>query len=159
MASAAGRARAPADRGASPWRPRPAPHAGRGASPHRRWGRESAGRRGQSARGGPDDGGEDGRDGDLLPVDLTSVHVLEGLLCLLGGLELHIGVALRQVWVHPVHGHLNVLDFPVGGKDLLDVLLDNVPGQSAQRQFGGFWSGAPPSPLSLVFLCRFRLGA
>lgn len=159
VSSAAGRSRAAADRGAAPRRPRPAPHSGRGAPPHGRWRGQSSRRGGQSSRGCPDDGGEDGGHCDLLPVDLTSVHVLEGLLGLLGRLKLHVGVALGQVWLHPVHGHLDVFDLAVGGEDLLDVLLDDVPGESAQRQFGGFGSGAPPAPLPLVFLCRFRLGA
>lgn len=59
--------------------------------------------------------------------------------------------------MHPVHGHLNMLDLAVCREDLLDVLLDHVSGQPAQRELGGFGSGAPSSPFPFIFLCRFRL--
>lgn len=39
-------------------------------------------------------------------------------------------------------------------KNCLD--LDDVPGQSAQIHFGGFWRGASAPSLPLVFLCWFR---
>lgn len=58
-----------------------------------------------------------------MPHRRTSIHVFERLLCLLWGLKLHVGVALGQVRVDAIHGHVNHLDLPVGGEDLLDVFL------------------------------------
>lgn len=69
------------------------------------------------------------RRSDFLSVNLTSVHVFEGLLGLLRSLKLHISVAPGQVWVKPVHRHVNHFDFPISGKDLLDVFLGDIPGQ------------------------------
>lgn len=69
------------------------------------------------------------RRSDFLPINLTSVHVFEGLLGLLRSLKLHVSVAPGQVWVQPVHWHFHHFDFPIGGKDLLDVVLGDIPGQ------------------------------
>lgn len=63
------------------------------------------------------------------PRPLTSVHVLQGLLRLLGRLELHVGVALGQVRVDAVHGHVNHLDLAIDGEDLLDVFLQKARGR------------------------------
>lgn len=57
--------------------------------------------------------------------------MFQGLLGLLWSLELHIGVAPGQVWVEPLHWHVNHLDLAVGGKDLLDVVLGHISGQSS----------------------------
>lgn len=75
------------------------------------------------------------------------------LLCLLGGLKLHISVALGQVRVDAVHGHVNHLDLAIGGEDLLDVFLDDISGQPAQVDLGGFWGGTPPSSVPVILLC------
>lgn len=56
----------------------------------------------------------------------TSIHVLEGLLGLLGGLKLDIGGAPGQVWVESVHWHFDRFDFSVCGEDLLDVILSKL---------------------------------
>lgn len=105
-AGAAARRRAP-PRGA-----RSSPHARRTATPHG-W------RRRHPARGRKSPGGrtnalrQHSRRSDFLPVDLTSVHVLEGLLGLLRGLKLHIGRAPGQVWVESIHWHFYRFDFPI----------------------------------------------
>lgn len=57
------------------------------------------------------------------PRPLTSVHVFQGLLRLLGRLKLHVGVAFGQVRVDAVRGHVNHLDLAIDGEDLLDVFL------------------------------------
>lgn len=57
------------------------------------------------------------------PDAFTSVHVFQGLLCLLGCLKLNVGVAFGQVRVDAVHGHVDHLDLAVDGEDLLDVVL------------------------------------
>lgn len=53
----------------------------------------------------------------------TSIHVFESLLGFLGGLELDVRVALGQMRVNAVHGHVDHLDLAIGGEDLLDVFL------------------------------------
>lgn len=53
----------------------------------------------------------------------TSVHVFQGLLCLLRCLKLNVGVAFGQVRVDTVHGHVDHLDLAVDREDLLDVVL------------------------------------
>ena len=60
----------------------------------------------------------------LPEYSLTAVHVFQRLLRLLGCLKLNVGVALRQVRVNTVQGHVNHLDLAVVGKDLLDVFLE-----------------------------------
>ena len=55
---------------------------------------------------------------------LTSVHVLQRLLSLVWILKLHIGVAFRQMGVHPFYRHVNHFNFPIGGEYLHDVILD-----------------------------------
>lgn len=57
----------------------------------------------------------------ILP--LTSIHVFESLLGLLGRLILHVGVALRKVGVDAVHWHVNHFDLAISREDLLDVFL------------------------------------
>lgn len=57
--------------------------------------------------------------------------MLQGFLSFLGGLILHIGIAFGQVGMHAVHRHVDHLNLAVGGEDLLDVLLDNIPCESA----------------------------
>ena len=47
---------------------------------------------------------------------LTSVHVLQRLLSLVWILKLHIGVAFRQMGVHPFYRHVNHFNFPIGGE-------------------------------------------
>jgi len=142
----------------SPRGPGPSPHARRCAAPH-------GGRRGHPARGGGSardgtrPGGQHGIGCDLLSVNLTSIHVFEGLLRLLWRLKLHVGVAPGQVGLEPVHRHVNHLDLPVGGEDFLDVLLDDVPGQSPQVDLGGFRTGASATPLPLILLHGLGLGA
>lgn len=152
MTAAAGRSRSATYWRAPPWRPRPSPHSGWSASPHRRWRRHPAGR-GQPAGGRAHRGSQHGGDCDLLTVDLTSVHVFQRLLRLLGCLELHVGVAFGQVWVDAVHGQVDHLDLAVSGEDLLDVFLDNVSGQPAQVDLGGFGRGAPAPSVSVILLC------
>lgn len=49
--------------------------------------------------------------------------MLEGLLRLLWCLVLHVAVALGQVGVEPIHGHVNHFDFAIGGEDLLNMFL------------------------------------
>lgn len=68
------------------------------------------------------------RRGDFLSINLTSIHVLEGLLGLLRGLKLHISGAPGQVWVESVHWHFHQFDFPICGKYLLNVFLGDIPG-------------------------------
>lgn len=75
------------------------------------------------------------------------------LLCLLRGLKLYISVALGQVRVDAVHGHVDHLDLAIGGEDLLDVFLDDISGQPAQVDLGGFRSGTPPSSVPVILLC------
>lgn len=151
--TAAARGPGPASyRGASPWRPRPSPHPGWGASPHRGWGGHPAGR-GQPAGRRAHRGSQHGRDCDLLTVNLTPVHVFQGLLRLLGRLKLHVGVAFGQVRVDAVHGHFNHLDLAIGGENLLDVLLDDVSCQPAQVDLSGLGCGAPTSSVSVILLC------
>lgn len=70
-----------------------------------------------------------GRRTDFLSIDLTSIHVFEGLLSVIRSLKLHISVAPGQVWVDPVHWHIDHFDFSISGKDLLDVVLGDIPGQ------------------------------
>lgn len=152
MTAAAGRSRPATYWRASPWRARPSPHSRGSASPHRWWRRHPAGR-GQPAGGRAHCGSQHSCDCDLLTVDLTSVHVFQGLLCLLRCLKLHVGVAFGQVRVDAVHGHVNHLDLAIGGEDLLDVFLDNISGQSAQVDLGGFGCGAPTSSVPVILLC------
>lgn len=149
---AAGGPRPAPNRRASPWRPGPSPHSRRSAAPH--WGRRRhpAGR-GQPARWGAHRGSQHGCDGDLLTVDLTSVHVFQGLLCLVGRLVLHVRITFRQVRVDAVHGHVNHLDLAIGGENLLDVILDDVSCQPAQVDLGGFGCGASTSSIPVVLLC------
>lgn len=52
-----------------------------------------------------------------------------------------------------VQGHVYHLDLAVAGEDLLDVLLDDVSGQTAQVDLGGFRGGAPASSIPVIFLC------
>ena len=49
--------------------------------------------------------------------------MFEGLLGLVGGLKLHVGVASGQVGVELAPWHVNNLDLPVDGEDLMDVIL------------------------------------
>lgn len=72
---------------------------------------------------------QDSRCRDLLSINLTSVHVFEGLLGLIRSLKLHISVAPGQMWVDPVHRQVDHFDFSISGKDLLDVVLGDIPGQ------------------------------
>lgn len=51
-----------------------------------------------------------------------------------------------------VHGHVDHLDLAISGEDLLDVLLDNISGQPAQVDLGGFGCGAPTAPVSVILL-------
>jgi len=83
--------------------------------------------------------------------------VFEGLLGLVSSLELHVAVALGEVGVEAVHGHVNHLDLPVGGEDLLDVLLDDVLGEAAQVDLSGPGAGTPTATV-LVILLQIRLG-
>lgn len=53
----------------------------------------------------------------------TSVHVFEGFLGLLWGLVLHVGVAARLIGVQAVRRHVHQLYLPIGGENLLDVIL------------------------------------
>lgn len=155
MASADGGARAgpAANRRPSPGRPGPSPHAGWCASPHGRWrGHPARGR--EPAGGGADCGGQHGSGCDLLSVNLTSVHVFEGFLCLIGRLKLHVGIALGKMGVEAVHGQVNHLDLPVGGEDLLNVLPDDVPGQPSQVDLGRFRGRAPATPVFIILLHR-----
>lgn len=149
---AARRTRPATNRRASPWRPRPPPHARRSASPHwRRWG-HPAGRR-QPAGGRTHCGSQNSCDCDLLAVDLTSIHMFQGLLRLVRSLKLHVGVAFGQVREDAVHGHVDDLDLAVSGEDLQDVFLDNISGQPAQVDLGGFGCGAPTPAVPVVLLC------
>lgn len=97
------------------------------------------------------------RSSDFLSIDLTSIHVLQGLLGLLRGLKLHVRVASGQVWVEPVHWEVNHLNFPISREDLLDVVLGDVPGQPAQVNFSGFGTRASfPAFLVITPLLCFR---
>lgn len=137
---------------ASSWRPRPSPHSRWSASPHGGWRRHPAGR-GQPARRRAHSRRQQCCDCDLLTINLTSIHVFQGLLSLLRRLVLHVGIALGQVRVEAVHGHFNHLDLSISGEDLLDVFLNNVSGQPAQVKLGGFGCGAPPSSVPVILLC------
>lgn len=154
MAAAAGRSRPAPHRRASPRRPRPSSHSRRSSPPHRGWRRHPAWR-GQPARRGTHRGSQHGRDRDFLTVNLTSVHVFQRLLCLLGGFKLHVSVALGQVRVDAIHGHVNHLDLAIGGEDLLDVFLNDISSQPAQVDLGRFGCGAPTPSISVILLCRF----
>lgn len=79
--------------------------------------------------------------------------MFQGLLRLLRCLKLHVSVAFGQVREDAVHGHVDHLDLAVNGEDLLDVFLDNISGQPAQVDLGGFGCGAPTSPVSVILLC------
>lgn len=70
-----------------------------------------------------------GRCSDFLSVNLTSVHVFEGFLGLVRSLKLNISVAPGQMRVVPVYWHFDHFDFSISGKDLLDVVLGDIPGQ------------------------------
>lgn len=151
MPAAAGRTRPATNRRATPWRPRSPPHTRGRASPHwRRRGHPAGGR--QPAGGRAHRGSQHSCDCDLLTVDLASVHVFQGLLRLLGGLELHVGVAFGQVGVDAVHGHVDHLDLAVRGEDLLDVFLDDVSGQPAEVDLGGFGYGTPAPAVPVILL-------
>ena len=63
---------------------------------------------------------------------LTSVHVLQRLLSLVWILKLHIGVAFRQMGVHPFYRHVNHFNFPIGGEYLHDVILGRKKGRSEE---------------------------
>lgn len=52
-----------------------------------------------------------------------------------------------------VHRHVNHLDLAIGRKYLLDVLLDNISGESAQVDLGGFRCRTLSSSVSIILLC------
>lgn len=151
MASAAGRpgARASPHRRATTRRPRPSPHARRSPTPHWGWRRHPA-RRSQPAGGRAHPGCQDSCSRYLLTINLTSVHVLQGLLGILWGLELYIGVAPGQVRMEPVRWHVDYFDLPVGGENLLDVVLSDISSQSSQVKFGRFRTRTSPLPFLLL---------
>lgn len=106
----------------------PSPHAWWTAAPHGWWrGHSARGRR--STRWRTNSLSQHGRCTDFLSVNLTSIHVFEGLLSLIGSLKLHISITPGEVWVDPVHWQIDHFDFSISGKDLLDVVLGDVPGQ------------------------------
>lgn len=76
--------------------------------------------------------------------------MLKGLFCFLRALKLHVGVALGEVWVETVHGHVDHLDLAIGGEDLLDVLLYYISGEATQVDLSGFGSGAPTAPVPVI---------
>lgn len=142
-------ARAAACWGPSPRGAGPSPHAWRTATPHwLGWGHSARGRR--SARWRADSLRQHSRRSDFLSVNLTSVHIFERLLGLLGGLKVHVSKAPGQVWVEPVHWHFDHFDFSISGKDLLDVVPGDIPGQSSKMNFSGFGARASFPPL-LIF--------
>lgn len=121
-------ARAAACWGPPPRRARPPPHAWWTATPHRRWwGHSARGRR--STRWRTDSLRQHGGRCDFLSVNLTSIHIFEGLLGLLRSLKFHVSIASGQMRVEPVHWHIDHFDFSISGKDLLDVVPGDVPGQ------------------------------
>lgn len=121
-------ARAAACWGPSPWGAGPSSHARWTATPHGwRWGHSARWRR--SSRWRTDSLSKHSRCSDFLSVNLTSVHVLQGLLSLIRSLKLHVSVTSGQVWMEPVHWHFNHFDFSISGKDFLDVVLSDIPGQ------------------------------
>lgn len=141
----------------SPWRSGPPSHAWGSTAPHG-WGRGHPAWRGGASRGWAHSQCQHSSGSDLLPVNLTSIHMLEGLLGLIGRLVLHIAVALGQVRVEPVHGHVNHLDLPVGGEDLLDVFLDDVSSETAQVDLSGPGAGTSAASVFVIFLHRLRFG-
>jgi len=85
--------------------------------------------------------------------------MFESLLCFLGCLKFHVGMALREVGLHPVHWHIDHFDLSVGGEDFLDVLLYDISGKSAQEDLSWFRTWASAASLPLLLLHRLRLGA
>lgn len=141
-------------RAAAWWRPPPRgagppPHAWWAATPHGWWWGHSARGRGPT-RWRTDSLSQHGTSRDFLSVNLTSVHVFEGLLGLLGGLKVHVGVAPGQVWVEPVHRHINHFYFSISGEDLLDVVLGDIPGQTSQVNFSWFGTWASFSSFLII---------
>lgn len=112
-----------------PWGAGPSPHARWAATPHRWWRGHSAGWR-WSTGWRADSLRQHSTSGDFLSINLTSVHVFECLLGLVGGLKLHISTAPVQVRVESVHWHVDSFDCPISRKDFLDMFLGDIPGES-----------------------------
>lgn len=150
-------ARAPANRGPPPRGAGPSPHAWWTATPHRWWWGHSARGRG-SSRWRTDTLSQHSTRRDLLSINLTSVHVFEGLLGIFRSLKLHISIAPGQVWVESVHWHVNHFYFTICGKDLLNVVLGDVPGQPPKVNFSWFgaWASFPSLLIISPLLCFGR---
>ena len=154
MAAAAGAAGSPAlggpaPRGTRPAPPHPAPSGGR-------W--QHSPERAQSPGGWLGPGGQHCCGRDLLAVDLPSVHVLECLRSLFRILELHVGMALRRMRVHPFSAQVDLSTAPEGGEYFLDVLPGHLPREPRYMHFGGLRGGAAPSPFLLVLSGWFGFG-
>lgn len=79
--------------------------------------------------------------------------MFKGLLSFLRCLILHIGIALGQVGVDTIHGHINHLDLAIDREDLLDMFLNNVSRQPPQINLGRFGCRAPTSSVPVILLC------
>lgn len=115
--------------GSASGRPGPSPHARWRAPPHGRGRQHPSGRR-ETPGGHPGPRSQDRSGSDLLAIDLSSIHVLQCLLCIIWTLEFYIGITFGEMWIEPVEWHINHLYLSVSGKYFHYVILGHVSGES-----------------------------
>lgn len=110
------------------WRPSLVP-AWRPTTPTRRWPIIA-----HDGRGTPHWGSllldQDCTGGDFLPVDLTAIHVLDGILGSIRVGKVHIAKPARER-LEPIDGEIHGANFTVRSEDLQDVILDDVSSESS----------------------------
>ena len=92
---------------------------------------------------------EDGGGRYFLAVDLATIHVLHGVLRLVGVRELDVGEPAVQVRVASVRRNLNRLDRSVDRKYFCQVLPSYIASQASDMDSDRFWRWRPfTSPAS-----------
>lgn len=90
--------------------------------------------------------------GNLLAINLSSVHILHGQLCVIGIRVVHIAVATANT--EPlVHREVNILDLSEATEDLHDMLLGHITTQPANVNTQGTWGHRSLATLLVQVRC------
>jgi hypothetical protein len=61
-----------------------------------------------------------------MSINLTTVHVLHCVFCIVGVREFHVAEAATVLRVESIGGKFDVLDFSIAAEDLDNVLLGDI---------------------------------
>ncbi len=74
------------------------------------------------------------RNGNLLTINLSAVHVLDRLLAIGNAVILNMSESAIQVLMNTVHGHVNVDHLSEGAKNFIQMVFVYISSQAANVQ-------------------------